>query len=56
MPTGDGFALLDHENGREDRRFDASAEGGEDAIGLSQVGDILYERRGGKIHAYKLLA
>lgn len=56
MPTGDDFALLDHENGREDRRFDASAEGGEDAIGLSQVGDILYERRGGKIHAYKLLA
>ncbi|MBB1020666.1 hypothetical protein G6030_05095, partial [Dietzia sp. E1] len=33
-----------------------SAGGGQDVTGLSQIGDILYERRDGAVHAYKMLA
>lgn len=55
VPTGDGLVLLDHHTGREDRRFETTSADRDEVIGLSQVGDILYERRAGAIHAHKLL-
>lgn len=66
VPVPDGFGLLDHGSGRETLRLGASgdpdatgggATTGDGAItGLAQIGDILYERRGGEIHAYKMMA
>lgn len=54
LPIGDGFAVVDHADGREQRRFEVHAGAAHHPTGLSQVGDILYERRDGVIHAYKL--
>ena len=69
VPVPGGFALLDRDSGSETLRLDAvpaeagddagdqvGDEAGDEATGLAQIGDILYERRGGAIHAYKLLA
>ncbi|MGN0102105.1 MAG: hypothetical protein ACI39C_14305 [Dietzia sp.] len=62
VPAADGFRVVDHASGTESGRLattsDADAAPGDTAAvtGLSQIGDILYERRGGAIHAYKLLA
>lgn len=57
IPVRDGFALLDHATGRESLRLAAaSTRQGEGVTGLSQIGDILFERRAGAIHAYKLVS
>ena len=68
VPVSGGFRVLDHGTGAETRVLPATAgqddgegappgsvEGGE-VTGLAQIGDILYERRDGAIHAYKMLA
>ncbi|MET3859284.1 hypothetical protein ABIE38_000181 [Dietzia sp. 2505] len=56
VPVADGFALLDHDTGREVRRLPGEAAPGAGVTGLAQIGDILYERHGGEIRAYKLVA
>lgn len=56
LPVAGGFGLLDHDTGRETLRLGATSAEGEGVTGLAQIGDILYERRAGAIHAYKLLA
>lgn len=60
VPVPDGFALLEHDTGQESLRLpststSAPTQEGEGVTGLSQIGDILYERRAGTIHAYKLV-
>lgn len=64
VPTADGFSVLDHGTG--DHRHDPAVERRDDGddrvpdedevVGLAQVGDILYERRGGAVYAYKMIA
>ncbi|KAA0917056.1 hypothetical protein FQ137_12530 [Dietzia sp. ANT_WB102] len=56
LPVVGGFGLLDHDTGLETLRLPASSTEGEGVTGLAQIGDILYERRAGAIHAYKLIA
>ena len=56
LPVVGGFGVLDHGTGRETLRLEATSADGEGVTGLAQIGDILYERRAGEIHAYKLLA
>ncbi|UVE94822.1 PQQ-like beta-propeller repeat protein [Dietzia sp. B32] len=55
IPVAGGFGLLDHDTGFETLRLGATGTSGGGVTGLAQIGDILYERRAGQIHAYKLL-
>ncbi|MDX2356656.1 PQQ-binding-like beta-propeller repeat protein [Dietzia sp. PP-33] len=55
VPVPGGLALLDHETGVETRRLPTTATQDRGVTGLAQIGDILYERRAGAIHAYKLV-
>lgn len=54
LPYPGGFITIDPDTGAEDALFDATSSEGDGVTGLSQIGDILYERRAGAIHAYKL--
>ncbi|MDV8000861.1 PQQ-binding-like beta-propeller repeat protein [Rhodococcus sp. IEGM 1408] len=60
LPLPDGFSLLDRASGTELRPLASTPLPGEgvreSVTGLAQIGDILYERRAGAIHAYKLVA
>lgn len=57
LPVPDGFVVSSHTTGVQSTYLPAtSAEraGEKEVTGLAQVGDILYERRAGAIHAYKI--
>lgn len=66
VPRAGGFAVLDHDTGAELRWLDAAVgapgenrefDDDDAAItGLSQIGDILYARSQGEIHAFKMRA
>ena len=72
VPDAGGFRVLEHDTGAGTAEVPITpgegaggepsvgggppAGGGEDVTGLSQIGDILYERRDGAVHAYKMLA
>ena len=66
VPRAGGFAVLDHDTGTELRWLDAAVgapgenqdfDDDDTAItGLSQIGDILYARSQGEIHAFKMRA
>lgn len=59
IPVPDGFALLDRAAGTQSLRLPSSSTpsstSDEGVTGLAQIGDILYERRGDAVHAYKLV-
>ena len=60
-PVRGGLVLLDRATGGETLRLptadgEARDGAGPQVTGLAQIGDILYERRDGAVHAYKLLA
>lgn len=59
VPTAGGFEVLDHRTGDRIRDLPADVDARVDArtrgvTGVAQVGDILYERRGDAVHAYKM--
>lgn len=58
LPTADAFSVRDHRTGVETGILPAGAghagDGVGDVVGVAQVGDILYDRRGGEIDAYKM--
>ena len=54
LPTAEGFSVLASADGAEQRRMRLETPRSAELIGLSQVGDILYERRPGEIVAYKM--
>lgn len=72
LPADGQLVVVDHATGAEIRRLDSSTADGEDdgydddatatvdgpaaVTGLAQIGDILYERHEGRIHAYKMRA
>lgn len=56
LPVAGGFVVGDHTTGANTAHLPATSVSGEGVTGLAQVGDILYERRDGAVHAYKLQA
>ena len=54
LPTPEGFSVLASGDGAEKRRMRLEVPRSAELIGLSQVGDILYEQRPGEIVAYKM--
>ena len=54
VPYPGGFATADADTGGEVSLFEATSADGEGVTGLAQIGDILYERRAGAVHAYKI--
>lgn len=54
LPTGQGFSVVESAGGRETRRMQLPTPREPGLVGLSQVGDIAYERRAGEIVAYKM--
>lgn len=56
LPVPGGFIVGDHATGAQTTHLSATSAKGEGVTSLSQVGDILYERRAGAVHAYKLSA
>ena len=54
LSTGQGFSVVESAGGRETRRMQLPTPREPGLVGLSQVGDIAYERRAGEIVAYKM--
>lgn len=54
LPVPGGFVVNDHDSGARAAHLSATSSEGDGVTGLAQVGDILYERRAGAVHAYKL--
>lgn len=54
LPVPGGFVVSDHASGAETTSLPATSVSDEGVTGLAQVGDILYERRDGAIHAYTM--
>lgn len=54
LPVPGGFVINEHDSGVRSAHLPATSAEGEGVTGLAQVGDILYERRAGAVHAYKL--
>lgn len=56
VPTATGLGVLDHATGRQTTPLPSTAGRGDGVTGLAQIGDILYERSGGSVHAYKMVS
>ena len=54
LPVVGGFVVNAHDSGAQAAHLPADSVDGDGVTGLAQVGDILYERRAGAIHAYKI--
>ena len=54
LPVPGGFVVGEHDSGVRTAHLPATSADGDGVTGLAQVGDILYERRAGAVHAYKM--
>lgn len=54
LPVVGGFVVNSHNSGVQSAHLPATSAEGAGVTGLAQVGDILYERRAGAVHAYKI--
>lgn len=56
LPTATGIEIVDSKLGTSKRQFQVNREGTFEFIGMAQIGDIVVERRGNKLHGMKAIS
>lgn len=55
VPSASGTAVVDMRTGHEIRVLDTHVARTDEIVSSAQIGDVLYERRGDRVHAFKLV-